>query len=137
MSRKKIVYNTDFSNFDEMILYAYGSKRKMKSKKDVEKLFLKIKERIAEDKINNYRIKHNCKECYLFKNNECKANGYCRFDKQRRLVYKSKINGCPHNNNEPCCFANEVGTCFGFCYKDQLRESHSKEESLKARDASL
>ncbi len=137
MARRLRFYEVDWSNFDSIVKYAYGRKMKIKSQTDITRMFLEIKERISRDKIEIFRQKHDCKECYLFKNNECKANGYCRFDKQRRLVYKSKINGCPHNNNEPCCFANEVGTCFGFCYKDQLRESHSKEESLKARDASL
>ena len=120
MGHRKIVYDMDFSNLNEMVLYAYGRQMKIKSKKDIERLLLAIKERIAEDKINNFRIHHNCKECCLFTNDECKANGYCRFDKHRRLVHKSKINGCPHNNNEPCCYANESGTCFGYCYKKQV-----------------
>lgn len=134
MGRRKIVYDTDFSSLDDMILYAYGRSRKIKSKNDVERLLLSIKGRIAEDKINNFRIKHNCKECYLFKNEECKANGYCRFDKNRRLVHKTRINGCPHNDNKPCCYANEVGTCFGFCYKNNIPLENSALENQKKEE---
>lgn len=135
MSRKMIVYNIDFSNIDEMILYAYGRKKRLKSRKDVEKMFITIREKIAEDKINNFRIKHHCTECYLFKNSDCKANGYCRFDKHRRLAHKSRINGCPHNNNEPCCYANESGTCFGYCYKKQMNsEKITDQKGLERSD---
>lgn len=117
MGHRKRVYDVDFSSLNDMVLYAYRRNRRIKSKKDVERLMLAIKERIAEDKIEFFRIKHKCKECYLLESRDCKANGYCRFDKHRMLVHKSKINGCPYNNNEPCCYANETGTCFGHCYK--------------------
>lgn len=128
MGHRKSFRNTDFSSLNEMVLYAYGRPRKIKSKKDVERLMLAIKERIAEDKIEIFRKKHRCKECYLFEDEDCKANGYCRFDKSRRLVHKSRINGCPHNNNEPCCYANEIGTCFGFCYKKQAASTNKAEK---------
>lgn len=135
MGHRKTVYDMDFSSLNEMVLYAYGREKKIKSKKDIERLLLAIKERIAEDKIDSFRIKHSCKECYLFVSEECKANGYCRFDKHRRLVHKSKINGCPHNNNEPCCYANESGTCFGYCYKNQTNSNAMNKKQVSGGEA--
>ena len=133
MGHRKKMYDTDFSSLSDMVLYAYGRERKIKSQKDVERLLFVIKERIAEYKIEIFRKNHNCKECYLFNNEECRANGYCRFDKRRRLVHKSRINGCPHNNNEPCCYANESGTCFGYCYKNQKTVEAKAEKKVSER----
>ena len=131
MGRRKRVYDVNFSSLSDMVLYAYGRDRKIKSKKDVERLMLAIKERIAEDKIESFRIKHNCKECYLLDAGDCKANAYCRFDKPRRFRHKSKINVCPYNNNKPCCYANETGTCFGYCYKKSKISCSGKKTEIK------
>ena len=38
MGHRKMVYNTDFSDLHDMVLYAYGKDKKIKSKKDVERL---------------------------------------------------------------------------------------------------
>lgn len=130
MGHRKTYNEVDFSDFNDIIIYAYGSSRIIKSKKDVERLFLAVKERIYKDNIDSFRERHSCKECHLFISEECKANGYCRFDKHRRLLHKSKINGCPHNNYEPCCYANESGTCFGYCYRNQVGLNAKNKEQM-------
>ena len=135
MGRRKKVYSVNFNSLNDMILYAYGKEKKINNKKDTERLLFEIKERIAKDKIDSFRKKHNCKECFLFNDKDCKAECYCRFDKQRRLRHNSKINGCPHNNNEPCCYANESGTCFGYCYKKQMNsEKNTDQKGLERSD---
>ena len=120
MGRRKKIYSVNLNSLNDMIIYAYGKEKEIKNQKDVERLLFDIKERIAKDKVVSFRRNNNCKECFLLNSKECKAEGYCRFDKKRRLLHKSRINGCPHNNNEPCCYANESGTCFGYCYKKQM-----------------
>ena len=134
MGHRKTYSEVDFADFNDIIIYAYGNSRSIKSKKGVEKLFLAVKERIYKDNVDSFRERHNCKECYLYAGKECKAESFCRFDKYRPFRKKKEPIGCPYNDNKACNYANETGSCFGCCYKRAgvtAGGNHSKEERKK------
>ncbi len=134
VGHRKTYKEVDFTDLNDIILYAYGRERNIRSRKSIETLFLAVKERIYKDNVDNFRDKHKCKDCYLFDNKECKADMFCRFDKPRHRFRKKVVIGCPKNNNKPCCYANESGRCFGCCYKEAgitAGGNHTKEEREK------
>lgn len=80
-----------------------------------------------KDEIKEFRELHECKYCLYFeKPRKCLAINRCPLDEGELWKLEGKKKNylkCPkYDKNQPCLYANEVGTCFGFCALDILRE---------------
>lgn len=75
-----------------------------------------------------FRKKHNCKSClYYAKTKRCRAELVCPLDREYRIEV-IKIS-CPLDVDGTCPYKNELGTCFGFCMKEIMREHEERKRN--------
>ena len=86
---------------------------------------MKRKEEIAE-----FREKHECKYCLYFdKPRRCMAADNCPIENEFdwKIKEEKRYIQCPRYEIEgPCPYGNEVGTCFGYCARDIVKEMKTK-----------
>ncbi len=73
---------------------------------------------------------HDCRNCLYYQNpKKCTANGNCllenEFEVADEIVKKKEPATCYRNNFQVCPYANDTGTCFGFCLKELLVQGRS------------
>ncbi len=74
-----------------------------------------------------FQKKHNCKLClYYSKTKKCIAELVCPLEITINLE-KKKLT-CPLDESGTCPYANELGTCFGFCLKHLIDAKNSQAE---------
>jgi hypothetical protein len=85
------------------------------------------------ERAQNFREKHDCKYClYYEKPRQCFETKKCPLDLDGSYA-KTKVAfvpTCSRDLEGKCPYGNEVGTCFGCCYRDVLkgyRENKKKE----------
>lgn len=104
---------------------ADGEKQELLDIKYLLKRFRTIKNR---DSIKEFRIKHDCAHCYYFeKPRRCKGMDKCFLDEDE--VPEPEIEErprCSRDKEGNCPYGNEVGTCFGYCWKEILNEFKEK-----------
>lgn len=68
-----------------------------------------------------FRKKHNCKSClYYSKTRRCIAELVCPLEIDAEVL--EKVRTCPLEETGICPYKNGVGTCFGFCLKQLIKE---------------
>ena len=80
-----------------------------------------------------FREEHDCQYCMYFENKSCKANKKCPLDEQEEQEKHKKPEKpkCPKDKEGNCPYGNESGTCFGFCWKDILKEYEEKRRKAR------
>lgn len=82
--------------------------------------------------IKMFREKHDCKHCFLFeKPRRCLAMNTCLLDElyKHKTVRIKEMKTCPKDEGKNCPYGNEAGTCFGYCWKEILRDFYKAKES--------
>ena len=82
--------------------------------------------------INLFREAYNCKHCLYFeKPRLCLAMNSCPLDEKRipGAVRVKNFQMCPKDEVGNCPYGNDAGTCFGFCWKEILKDFYKKGES--------
>ena len=88
------------------------------------RLYRKMMNRL---KINEFRAVNDCKHCYYFQQRMCKAMGNCLMESMSLAKNEEKYSlRCPRDLDGDCPYGNEVGTCFGFCMRDIVREMRER-----------
>ena len=98
---------------------------------------IKKKEEIAE-----FRALHECKYCLYFeKPRRCMAIDTCPIEGDfpgSKQPDEKPVLKCPkYNQDVPCPYGNESGTCFGFCTKkvlEELKKSRTASEGMVSED---
>lgn len=82
-----------------------------------------------------FREIHNCKHCFFFeKPRRCPAMNVCPLEEiSMPVAVEEKLEfSCPKDDIGNCPYGNAAGTCFGYCWKEILKEfaenRKSKEE---------
>ena len=74
-----------------------------------------------------FRKKHNCKSClYYSKTRKCIAELICPLEIDAEVA--EKVRTCPLDKSGTCPYRNEAGTCFGFCFKELMKEGKQQDE---------
>ena len=84
-----------------------------------------------DHKVKLFREIHNCKHCYFFeKPRRCPAMNICPLAEMKmpETVRVKKFLPCPKDDEGNCPYGNEAGTCFGYCWKDILRDFYKAKE---------
>lgn len=97
------------------------------------KRYKKIKYRIDK---KEFREEHDCAFCLYFENRTCKAVNRCPIDEKekRRFSRTPEQTPCPKDEEGNCPYGNDVGTCFGFCWKEILEEYHEAKRRNKNKE---
>ena len=79
---------------------------------------------VENSSLSKFRRKHKCKDClYNSKILNCFIKQSCPLE---RVKEKKKENRrCQMDETGTCPYANESGTCFGFCLKKLLGDKNS------------
>ena len=112
-----------------------------KSKKDKEELldldyvikrYKKIRYRIEK---KEFREKNDCKYCYYYENKMCKAVRKCPIEEEEKRFTRRKPHKprCPKDKEGNCPYGNDVGTCFGFCWKEILAEHNQAKKKREQK----
>lgn len=82
------------------------------------------------DSIKEFRIKHDCAHCYYFeKPRRCKAMDKCFLDEDEVQEQEVEVQPrCSRDKEGNCPYGNEVGTCFGYCWREILDEFKKKKK---------
>lgn len=80
-----------------------------------------------------FREKHECRYCmYYAKPRRCFARKECPLEKGKTFEkVVETVHRCSKNEKEICPYANDSGTCFGFCPKqimEEFREDRQNEQ---------
>lgn len=77
----------------------------------------------ARNYTKRFKEKHDCKNCFYYKRpRRCFETLRCPLDDVLLDKSHAKKIKYPKNCEGNCLYGNEVGTCFGFCYKKILKE---------------
>ncbi len=93
--------------------------------------FRKIKNR---EEIRCFKEEHDCKNCmYHQKPRICSATRHCPLSEGKVIGKKeSKTQSqCPLDLEGNCPYKNEVGTCFGICYRRIIREMNARRKAIE------
>lgn len=89
---------------------------------------------VAKEQRKSFREEHDCKYCLYYENKSCKANKVCPIEEQENRREPEKIR-CPKDKEGNCPYGNDVGTCFGFCWKKILEEHYeAKKKAARKRE---
>lgn len=85
------------------------------------------------DMIKEFRLQHDCAHClYYEKPRRCKATDRCFLDENQYPDLEIRIKeNCSKDKDGNCPYGNEVGTCFGYCWReilDEFKEKKKQEE---------
>ncbi|MBP3234956.1 MAG: hypothetical protein J6M65_11115 [Eubacterium sp.] len=87
------------------------------------KRYEKIKKK---EEIKQFRELHECKYCLYFdKPRRCMAIDSCPIEGEFETSKKEEkpVLKCPkYDQDKTCPYANETGTCFGYCVKEVMKE---------------
>lgn len=88
-----------------------------------------IDEVTFKEAVREYRRIHECKYCpYYERPRRCEGELHCLIEqelrKEENRSKKQNKKPCPHDEEGGCPYANESGTCFGFCLQKILKEMH-------------
>ena len=81
--------------------------------------------------LREYRNEHDCAYCLYYKTVKCDSNFRCYLEEEQTMQHDileaHKIKkGCVAKDGKACPYGNEVGTCFGYCWKEILNEYEEK-----------
>lgn len=118
--------NTDieFNNLRKSIF----DREKLLDKNYLLKRYREIKRR--EDK-KSFREKHDCEYClYYEKPRRCFETRYCPLEEGKDFeeAKNKKKSNCPKDKEGNCPYANDVGTCFGFCMVEIIKEVKERKD---------
>lgn len=88
----------------------------------------------------DFREEHDCAYCLYFEKKTCKAVYRCPIDEKdkRKFTRTPEQTPCPKDEEGNCPYGNDVGTCFGFCWKDILQEfNENKRNKQEERNDEL
>lgn len=95
---------------------------------DIKYLLRRFRSIKHRDKIKEFRIKHDCAHCYYYeKPRRCKGMDKCYLeDDEAQEPEMGENHHCSRDKEGDCPYANEAGTCFGYCWKEILNEFKKK-----------
>ncbi len=93
--------------------------------------------------LKQYRREHDCKYCkYYEKPRKCNGEFHCLIEEEQILEQKrrqekrpDKQRKCPKDTEGNCPYGNDVGTCFGFCWQEILKEFRAKRGNHYEKEA--
>lgn len=83
-----------------------------------------------------FREEHDCKYCLYYENRTCSASRICPIeeqDKKERHREPEKVK-CPKDEEGNCPYGNDVGTCFGYCWKKILEDHYEAKNKRKMEE---
>lgn len=88
------------------------------------------------DAIEDFREEHDCAHCFYYeKPRRCKAIDKCFLDEDEvQNMDTEKKTRCSRDSEGTCPYGNEVGTCFGYCWKEILDEFKEKKRQEEKRN---
>ncbi|MBO5424506.1 MAG: hypothetical protein J6A25_03250 [Lachnospiraceae bacterium] len=81
--------------------------------------------------LRKYRNSHDCAYCLYYRTDKCDSNFRCYLEEEQTMqhvvleAYRIK-KGCLAKDGKSCPYGNDVGTCFGYCWKEILNEFKEK-----------
>lgn len=109
--------DTDISDYFQMDKLAEGLL-------DEKSLLGRYKTLTYREQRKEFREVHDCLFCLYYENKSCKAKKKCPMvvqEEKEKLKEVEKIR-CPKDKEGNCPYGNESGTCFGFCWKNILKD---------------
>lgn len=87
----------------------------------------------AKEKRKSFREEHDCKYCLYYENKSCKADRVCPIEVQEKAENNRKPEKakCSKDKEGNCPYGNDVGTCFGFCWRKILDEHYETKNKAK------
>ena len=78
-----------------------------------------------------FKETYGCKYCYYYQTSKCAADQVCMIEEEERTRNAKKTLKvvCPKDQEGGCPYGNDVGTCFGFCWKDILQEFYENKRN--------
>ena len=76
---------------------------------------------VAKSEKRKFRVALDCYHCRYRNLKQCPAVVSCPLD-MTRITNKRRELKCPRDETNDCPYGNEAGTCFGFCWREILRD---------------
>ena len=83
---------------------------------------------VAKSEKRKFREAHDCYHCRYRNLEQCPAVVSCPLEVTRK-INKRKAPKCPRDETNDCPYGNDAGTCFGFCWREILRDFKRERES--------
>lgn len=95
---------------------------------------------IAKEERKTFREEHDCKYCMYYENKSCKACTTCPLEEDEKREKESRRGSvkprCSKDEEGNCPYGNDIGTCFGFCWKTILEEHYEvRKKVIKEMEA--
>ena len=83
---------------------------------------------VAKSEKRKFRETHDCYHCRYRNQKQCPVVNSCPLDMKRK-TNKKRAPKCPRDETNDCPYGNDAGTCFGFCWREILRDFKKARES--------
>ena len=84
---------------------------------------------VAKSERRKFREANDCYHCRYYNFKKCPAVKSCPLDMSGRLAFKRREPKCPRDETDDCPYGNDAGTCFGFCWREILKDFKRARES--------